>query len=106
MAFSSNALHLASSRTGKVLHRIDCSDFSNSPICCVGWGSTLADSTIAEDHVGKLNPSGNINDVAQAFPLDVDLPPDLPRALSSLRVESFLPKLSPLSSGGMEYDEM
>lgn len=94
VAWSNQTLCLVSSRTGKTVHRIDCSRYSSATITCIGWGVSLAEKESSLD----------LDDIISRTSLrkPADVPADLPRALDSLDVENLLPKLSPLSSGGVE----
>lgn len=105
VAFSNGFLHLTSSHTGKVTHQIDCSTYSTSQICCLGWGVSFIDSPSLSKQLESLRDKLTLNDVISGNPQidSLDTLPDLPLDLAFLDVENLLPKLSPLSSGGIEY---
>ncbi len=102
--FSNNSLSLTNAHTGKVVRQIDCSKYSKTQICCLGWGSNFTEASKVNDQVNKLKGELSLDDVIsrnpQAKALDSVL--DLPLDLAFLDVEASLPKLSPLSSGGIE----
>ena len=106
VAYSTKALCLISSHTGKMVHRIDCSAYSNSEICCLGWGVNFIDDNATALQLSKLRPHLGIDDVINQNPeiRALDVPPDLPRDLAQLEVEAVLPRLSPLSFDGLEQD--
>ena len=73
--------------------------FSTSQVCCLGWGINFVDTNKAAEQVKtSLVDIISRNPQTQA----VDIPPDLPLELALIDVETSLPKLSPLSSGGIE----
>ena len=102
VAFDSHSLCLTDSHTGKVLHHIDSSKYTNAAVCCLGWGIFVPDASLLNKRVPYLDlNSGDINskahrDIASNFSCD------LPNHLSFLDVEHVLPKLSPLSTASIE----
>ena len=103
-AYDNHLLTLTNARTGKVVHQVDCSAYSKSPICCLGWGVNFADSIKVSQQINKLKGELSLDDVISQHPQAkaVDSVPDLPLDLAFLDVEASLPKLSVLSSGGIE----
>ena len=87
-----------------MVHRVDCARYSDSQICCLGWGVNFTDNDTLSIQLEKLKPHLNLEDIVNQNPeiKAFDIPPDLPKELMSLEVERILPKLSPLSSGGIE----
>ncbi len=102
--FSNNSLSLTNAYTGKVVHQIDCSTYSETEICCLGWSINFTEASQVNDRVNKLKGELTIDDVISRNPQAkaLDAVPDLPLDLAFLDVEASLPKLSPLSSGGIE----
>ena len=95
---------LTNAQTGKVVHQIDCSAYSKSPISCLGWGVNFADSHKVSQQIKKLKGELSLDDVISQHPqtkADGSVP-DLPLDLAFLDVEASLPKLSVLASGGIE----
>ena len=86
-----------------MIHRIDCSTYSNSQICCLGWSVLLSERNGLGQMVNQKSLL-NLDDFISRNPQlkTLDRPSNLPRDLAILDVEDFLPKLSPLSSGGIE----
>lgn len=103
-AYDNNLLSLTNSHTGKVVHQIDCSVYSKSQICCLGWGFNLTNGKKISLELGKLKDHVTLDDMIAQNPrvTSVDSVPDLPLDLALLDAEASLPKLSPLSSGGIE----
>ena len=103
-AYDNNSLSLTNAHTGKVVHQIDCSEYSKSQICCLGWGVNFTDGNKAGLELDKLEREVMLDDVlSQSSRVkSMDTVPDLPLDLALLDVEASLPKLSPLSSGGIE----
>ena len=69
---------------------------------CLGWGVNFTNSQEAQ---ARIDASENTLDDLLGHTLRAHVPgaaPDLPRELALLDVESTLPKLSPLPSGGKE----
>lgn len=104
VALSSQILSLTSCHTGKLIHRVDCSDYSKSPICCLGWGVILTERESLSQQIGKLKSKIDNEDVISRNPQTkaLDHLADLPKDLAFLEIEAALPKLSPLSAGGIE----
>lgn len=103
-AYSNGSLFLTNAHTGKAVHQIDCSKYSNSPLCCLGWGINFTDSSKVSMQVNKLKNELTLDDIISQNPQTkaVDAVPDLPLDLAFLDVEVSLPKLSTLSSSGIE----
>ena len=103
-AYDNNSLSLTNAHTGKVIHQIDCSAYSKSQICCLGWGINFTDGNKISLELDKFKDEVTLDDLISQNPRSksVDTVPDLPLDLALLDVEAFLPKLSPLSSGGIE----
>ena len=103
-AYDNNSLSLTNAHTGKVIHQIDCSAYSKSQICCLGWGINLTDGNQVSLELNKLKDEVTLDDMISQNPRvkSMDAVPDLPLDLALLDVEASLPKLSPLSSGGIE----
>lgn len=87
-----------------MVHQIDCSAYSKSQICCLGWGINFTDGNKISLELDKFKDEVTLDDLIGQNPRSksVDTVPDLPLDLALLDVEAFLPKLSPLSSGGIE----
>lgn len=87
-----------------MIHQIDCSAYSKSQICCLGWGINLTDGNQVSLELNKLKDEVTLDDMISQNPRvkSMDAVPDLPLDLALLDVEASLPKLSPLSSGGIE----
>lgn len=104
VAFSNSFLSLTNSHTGKMVHQIDCSGYSRSQICCLGWGIAFTDSTALKLRFKNRNDQLNLDDmISQNLKIKaLDSVPDLPLDLALLDVEGSLPKLSPLPSGDIE----
>ena len=104
VALENNYVYLTSAHTGKVIHQIDCTAQSKSAICCLGWGINLVDAEklqIPRDKLGrKTSLDGLFSPDASGTTSDDH--PDLPRDLAFLDVEALLPRLSSLTSGGVE----
>lgn len=95
---------LTNAQTGKITHQSDCSAYSKSRICCLGWGVNFTDSNKVKSHINELKGELTLDDVISHNPQAraMDSAPDLPLDLAFLDVEAALPKLSILSSGGIE----
>ena len=104
VALNNHDLFLTNSHTGKKVHQIDCSKYSKSKISCVGWGVTFTESTSLSQRLQNSKDGVTLEDVISRNPSirSIDAFPDLPLDLAFLDVEEVLPKLSPLSSGGIE----
>lgn len=87
-----------------MVHQIDCSAYSKSQICCLGWGINLTDGNKVRLELDKFKDEVTLEDMISQNPrvMSMDTVPDLPLDLALLDVEASLPKLSPLSSGGIE----
>lgn len=83
---------------------MDCSPYSKSQICCLGWGINFTESSKVSDQIRKLKGEVTLDDIIARNPAAnaMDEVLDLPLDLASLDIEALLPKLSPLSSGGIE----
>ena len=103
-AYSNHSLTLTNAQTGKVIHQFDCSAYSKSRICCLGWEVNFTDSHKVNSHINKFKGELTLDDVISQNPQAkaMDPAPDLPLDLAFLDVEASLPKLSVLSSGGIE----
>ena len=86
-------------------HQIDYSAYSKSQICCLGWGINFADGNKVGLDLDKLKDKVTLDDMISqnSRVKSMETVPDLPLDLALLDVEASLPKLSPLSSGGIEY---
>lgn len=105
-AYDNNFLSLTNVHTGKVIHQIDCSAYSKSQICCLGWGINFTDGNKVSLELNKFKNEVTLDDmISQNLRVkSMETVPDLPLDLALLDVEASLPKLSPLSSGGIEDD--
>ena len=103
-AYDNSSISLTNAHTGKVVHQIDCSVYSKSQICCLGWGINFADGNKISLEFDKFKDEVTSDDMISQIPRvrSMDIVPDLPLDLALLDVEASLPKLSPLSSGGIE----
>lgn len=103
-AYDNNILSLTNVHTGKVIHQIDCSAYSKSQICCLGWGINFTDGNKVSLELNKFKNEVTLDDmISQNLRVkSMETVPDLPLDLALLDVEASLPKLSPLSSGGIE----
>lgn len=102
--YENNSLSLTNAHTGKVVHQIDCSAYSKSQICCLGWGINFTDDNKIRLDLDRFKDEVTLDDKISQNPRVkcMDAVPDLPLDLALLDVEASLPKLSPLSSGGIE----
>ncbi|KAL9128189.1 MAG: hypothetical protein Q9217_003089 [Psora testacea] len=75
-------------------------------ICCLGWGFNFTDGNTLNTKLNKLKAHLTLDDVIDQKPetKDLDIPLDLPKHLAFFESERVLPKLSPLSPGGIEDD--
>lgn len=105
-AYDNNFLILTNAHTGKTVHQIDCSAYSKSQICCLGWGINFTDGNKVGWELDKFKDEVTLDDMISQNPRvkSMDSVPDLPLDLALLDVEASLPKLSPLSPGGIEDD--
>ena len=103
-AYDNNSISLTNAHTGKMVHQIDCSAYSRSQICCLGWGINFTDGNKVGLELDKFKDKVTLDDVISQNPRvnSMDIVPDLPLDLALLDVEACLPKLSPLSPGGIE----
>lgn len=103
-AFTDSSLMLTNAHTGKVVHQIDCSTYSKARICCLGWGINFTEGPKVQDQVNKSMGEMTLDDLISRNPQAKvpDAVTDLPLDLTFLDVEASFPKLSPLSSGGIE----
>lgn len=103
-AYDNNSISLTNAHTGKMVHQIDCSAYSRSQICCLGWGISFTDGNKVGLELHKFKDKVTLDDVISQNPRvnSMDIVPDLPLDLALLDVEACLPKLSPLSPGGIE----
>ena len=103
VAFSNRFLCLTNSHTGKTIYRVDCSSYSDSQICCLGWSVVLSERNGLNEFVNQ-NSHLDLDDFIGRNPQikNSDTPADLPKDLAFLEIEGLLPRLSPLSSGGIE----
>ena len=103
-AYSNNSLSLTSAHTGKIIHYIDCSAYSKSRICCLGWGVNFTDTKRMTEQIKDLEGEITLDDIISRNPQikAIDAIPDLPMDLAFLDIETSLPKLSPLSSAGIQ----
>ena len=103
-AYDDSSLSLTNAHTGKVVHQIDCSAYSKSQICCLGWGINFTDGNKIGLELHKSKDKVALEDtISQNSRVkSMDTVSDLPLDLALLDVEASLPKLSPLSSGGIE----
>ncbi|KAL6720420.1 hypothetical protein ACLMJK_002342 [Lecanora helva] len=106
VACDNKMLSLTSAHTGKVIHHIDCSLYSNSQVCCLGWGLNFTDTNKVTQQIEKSSGQISLDDIISRNPRlqGSDAALDLPIDLAFLDIEALLPKLSPLSSGGIEDD--
>ena len=103
-AYDDSSLSLTNAHTGKVVHQIDCSAYSKSQICCLGWGINFTDGNNigSEPHKSKDKLALEDTISQDSRVKSMDTVSNLPLDLTLLDVEASLPKLSPLSSGGIE----
>ena len=103
-AYDNNFLSLTNAHTGKMVHQIDCSAYSKSKICCLGWGINFTNGNKVSLELDRFEDGLTLDDVISQNPRVKSMAtvPDLPLDLALLDVEASLPKLSPLSSGGIE----
>lgn len=103
-AYDDSSLSLTNAHTGKVVHQIDCSAYSKSQICCLGWGINFTDGNNIglEPHESKDKLALEDTISQDSRVKSMDTVSNLPLDLALLDVEASLPKLSPLSSGGIE----
>lgn len=105
VAHGNHQLCLTNSHTGKLVHQLDCSKYSASEISCLGWGATFTERKVLNKRLQNSTTHITIDDVISRNPLvqSIDVPSNLPLDLAFIDIEANLPKLSPLSSGGLEY---
>ena len=103
-ALNDHNLSLTNAHTGKQVYLIDCSKYSKSQISCLGWGVTFTDSLSLSQRLHNSEDGITIEEVISRNPSigSIEDPPNLPLDLAFLDVEGSLPKLSPLSTGGIE----
>ena len=103
-AYDNISLTLTNAHTGKIVHQIDCSAYSKTQICCLGWGINFMDGNQIGLERDQVKHQLTLDDMISQNPQvkSLDTVPDLPLDLALLDIESSLPKLSPLSSGGIE----
>lgn len=103
-AYDNNSISLTNAHTGKMVHRIDCSAYSRFQICCLGWGISFTDGNKVGLELDKFKDKVTLDDVISQNPRvkSMHIVPDLPLDLALLDVEACLPKLNPLSPGGIE----
>ena len=103
MVFSNNIVHLTNAHTGKVVHHLDCTADSDSPVCCLGWGINSVSGHKVEHGKNISGPEEALDDLlGQGRKHASDSPPDLPKDLAFLDVEAMLPRLSSLAFTGVE----
>lgn len=87
-----------------MVHQIDCTAYSKSQICCLGWGINFTDGNKVGLHFDKLKDKVTLDDMISHNPRveSMGAVSDLSLDLALLDVEASLPKLSTLSSGGIE----
>ena len=100
-----NHISLISAQTGKAIHHIDTTSFSASAISCIGWGVTFTQGKALATRLRDSTANVTVDDVISRNPkiLSLEHVPDLPNDLTFIEIEGNLPRLSPLSSGGIEY---
>ena len=78
--------------------------YSTAQISCLGWGIHFAETKNLSEQIRDLKGEISLDDIISRNPQikAMDTVPDLPLDLAFLDVEVSLPKLSPLSSGGLE----
>ena len=103
MAFSNHLLSLTNAQTGKVVHQIDCSTYSASQVCCLGWGTNFTDVQAIREQIriSNLTLDDMLSQGQQTY--FADTLSDLPMELAFLDIEGALPKLGTLPASGKEY---
>ena len=104
-ASGDHCLTLTNAHTGKTVHKLDCAQYSQSEVSCLGWGVNVTETKKLNEQFASLRGSLDLEGVNDTPPQmkTADSNPDLPLDLAFLDVESSLPKLSPLAAGGFEY---
>ena len=104
LAYSDQSLSFTDVQSGKVVHHIDCSNYSTSKICCLGWGFNFIETYKVIEQIKGAKGKLTLRDVIDHNPKTkaIENVADLPLDLAFLDVEASLPKLSPLSTGGIE----
>ena len=103
VAFGNSILYLINAHTGKVVHQVDCTARSTSPICCLGWGNNSTAGHKTKQGKDKQGPGTSLEDLSKLGTNGAsESPPDLPRDLAFLDVEALLPRLSSLALSGVE----
>src|SRR5690554_2140468 len=96
IAWSDGTVRLLGAESNKTVHQIVVSEEEDVGVTCIAWSSYSSGSISLEDIISKAE--GLCKD-SGAKEKDVE-PLDLPRDLASIDIESSLPKLSILPSGG------
>ncbi|EPQ67390.1 Bgt-309 [Blumeria graminis f. sp. tritici] len=97
IAWSNSSIQLISPEGGKIVHQFSTQDYS-SEVTCIGWSSNFtAQSPSSVNIVKSFEPWKVLEDNEI---LDLQCRLDLPRDLSSIEIETSLPKLSVLPTGG------
>ena len=117
MAWSDNTIRLINTDSSRIIHQIEVGAggsksatwgrlSQHQSITSLGWGVNFTDSTEAR---ARIDASGStLDDVLSHASLASahESFSDLPRALASLDIETTLPKLSILPSGGKEWVQL
>ncbi|CCU82675.1 anaphase-promoting complex component Cut20/Apc4 [Blumeria hordei DH14] len=102
VAWSNSSIQLISPEGGKIVHQFSTQDYS-SEVTCIGWSSNFtADSSSSVNIVKSFEPWKVLEDNELT---DLQCCLDLPRDLSSIEIETSLPKLSVLPTGG-NFDDV
>ena len=104
-ASGDHSLSLTNAHTGKTVHKLDCTHYSQSEVSCLGWGVNLTETKKPHEQIASLRGFLDLEGVNDTPPQikTANSNPDLPLDLAFLDIESSLPKLSPLAAGGIEY---
>lgn len=97
VAWSNGTVKLLGAESNKIVHQI-CVSVEEAEVTCLAWASNLS---VSKSLGNALSKAGDLWDGVAAEWKDADAQPlDLPRDLASIDIESSIPKLSVLPSGG------
>lgn len=103
IAWSDGTIRLLGAESNKTVHQIVVSEGGDADVTCISWSSYSTASESLESILSKADPRWK--DATQGGMKEKGAQPlDLPRDLASIDIESSLPKLSVLPSGGTTYD--
>lgn len=99
IAWSDGTVRLLGAESNKTVHQISVSDEEDVEITCLAWVPNSTTTKALESILAQAGPLWN--DVLSDGKKEKSAQPlDLPRDLASIDIESSMPKLSTLPSGG------